>query len=173
MDYYIWLQHNYTEIHNWTLSLSEEHYKYSNNKSKLNLCPFKYIASFDDLTDLVLNKPSAWSENDESWITYIGNWHYNNFGKNEIRDGYRNCQIFDAWSYIAGYPETKNQFWINNTLNESLAAYAWIVYGKSNGLSKNLHNLKWIYVMNPFQIFKFLFYILRKSKHFKSNFSSS
>lgn len=46
---------------------------------------------------------------------------------------------FDPWVYIAGYIETKDQFWdnISNTLNEEFVTYVYITYGWEQGLLRN------------------------------------
>ena len=141
IDYYVWLQTKYVDIKQLDLKHSEIHYKSTNDKTH-EFCPLIYIASYKDLYDSCIPKPEQFQD-DLLWLTYIGNWHYNNFGKNEIKSGKRPCVVFDSWSYIAGYPETKDLFWNKdiNTLNKSAAAHAWIVYGNTNNLKKNKYDL--------------------------------
>lgn len=69
-------------------------------------------------------------------------------------------EYFDPWSYIAGYIETKEQFWdiIYDTLNEEFVTYVYITYGWEQGLLRNRLNLKnkedaMKYFKNPIAVF--------------------
>ena len=113
--------------------------------------PLVYLASYDDLAQIAVDsKPAEYvipGINDPNillmhWLQHWGNLHYVNHGQYEIAQGLREKPDFDPWCYIAGYPETKYMFWQNNTLNEDMACFAWIVYGRIYGLNKNNKQLK-------------------------------
>jgi hypothetical protein len=110
-----------------------------------------YLASYDDLANFAINsKPAFYTVtgvNNPSlilmhWLKYWGNLHYIHQGQFEIAQGLRKKPDFDPWCYIAGYPATKDLFWLNGTLNEDLVCFAWIVFGRINGLNKNTDIVK-------------------------------
>ena len=130
--------------------------------------PLVYLASYDDLAQIAINsKPTNYAIPDVSdpnillmrWLQHWGNLHYTHHGQYEIAQGLRKKPDFDPWCYIAGYPETKQMFWQNGTLNEDMACFAWIIYGRVNNLHKNPKQLcninarKSLYCINRIQVF--------------------
>jgi len=100
--------------------------------------PLIYLASYSDLAHIALmSKPLEYNTYElMQWLKQWGNLHYTYHGQYEIAQGLRKQPDFDPWTYIATYPQTKHQFWENDTLNEDLACFSWIVYGSYIGQSQ-------------------------------------
>jgi len=116
---------------------------------------FAILASYGDLADIAIHsRPLEWNPevtdpnmNLYTWLEHwcavaVGPW-YETHGKLEIAHGYRAPPDFDPWCYVACYPECLAHFWdaVNQTLNENLVCFAWIVHGRHSGLAKNPFNL--------------------------------
>ena len=97
----------------------------------------KYIASFDDLVvgTMSSNPGKDWTE----WIPEVGRMHYENAGRAEIHFGSRQVtEFFDATKYIATYAGTAAEFTNEDgSINDTLAAIAFITIGSQNGLVRN------------------------------------
>lgn len=106
-----------------------------------------YIASYTDLTELVLDYAKEYDHRDYKKIldmmVNMAEEHYTVTGKMEILSGIREVKVFEPWCYMASYKEMKKDYWdiYNDTLNLTMLLYTWITVGYPLCLSTNKYNL--------------------------------
>lgn len=95
----------------------------------------QYLASNINLCKRAVDsKPDSWD--DCKWFKFYAKktiQSKNDYNENNI--------TFDPWCFIAGFPETKNEFWENNTLNEDKVCCAFISFGYSINVEINRLNI--------------------------------
>ena len=108
----------------------------------------KYVASYDDVTE-------ALKDEAVDSIYELGKTHYNTIGLPELLKGTREVtEFFDSDKYIASYAHVADNFKNEDgTLDEHSATIAYITWGASNGLSRNLF-MPYVYVANYIDLIK-------------------
>lgn len=133
----------------------------------------QYVASYDDLCNELVYKFNSDFTHNIFIINEYGKFHYENHGLNELNLNLRKYQTFDAWNYVANFPENIHEYYDfdRKSLNFDKIYYHYIVIGYLNQFSiKTIDNSKQFvqtYVSNvPYSKYKVA--VITQSYHRKN-----
>lgn len=95
---------------------------------------FEYIASYEDLCEFLCDKISENHDENTKTINGYGKFHYEIIGIDQLENGSRIYTKFDAWNYIANFPENAYQFYdpTSKILDREKVFYNYITVGYPN-----------------------------------------